>query len=208
MKRTKLFFDTEFTGLHKDTTLISIGIVSSCGREFYAELTDYDQLQVDDWLQRNVIDHLVGDIPLPDMMTASITDAHVFMRDTKAAIAPYLALWLDQFGDVEIWSDCLAYDWVLFNDMFGHAFSIPDNVYYIPFDLCTAFKMKGVDPDVSREEFSGMDGTKHNALHDARVIRACYEKLMGNDVRISIGTGDQLGNSFPEYLREMPIKVG
>lgn len=38
----KIFFDTEFTGLHKDTTLVSIGMVSEDNRQFYAELTDYD----------------------------------------------------------------------------------------------------------------------------------------------------------------------
>lgn len=46
--KTKLFFDTEFTGLHKNTTLISIGIVSECGCKFYAELTDYDKTQIDE----------------------------------------------------------------------------------------------------------------------------------------------------------------
>ena len=52
---TKLFIDTEFTGLHKGTTLISIGIISECGRRFYAELTDYDKTQLNDWLNENVI---------------------------------------------------------------------------------------------------------------------------------------------------------
>lgn len=37
----KVFFDTEFTGLHKNTTLISIGLISEDRRIFYAELTDY-----------------------------------------------------------------------------------------------------------------------------------------------------------------------
>jgi len=69
---------------------------------------------------------------------------------------------------------------VLFNNIFGSAFDIPKNVYYIPFDICTMFKLKGVDPDISREEFIGnsVDGEKHNALYDAKVIKACYEKLM------------------------------
>lgn len=35
----KIFFDTEFTGLHQNTTLISIGLVSDEGERFYAELT-------------------------------------------------------------------------------------------------------------------------------------------------------------------------
>ncbi|WP_376716592.1 hypothetical protein [Vagococcus carniphilus] len=54
----KVFFDTEFTGLHKDTTLISIGLIAENGNKFYAEFTDYDKTQIDDWLQENVINNL------------------------------------------------------------------------------------------------------------------------------------------------------
>ena len=41
------------------------------------------------------------------------------------------------------------------------------------------FKMKGVDPDISREEFADMnDGSqKHNSLWDAKVIKKCFELL-------------------------------
>ena len=35
---TKIFFDTEFTGLHQKTTLISIGLIAETGETFYAEL--------------------------------------------------------------------------------------------------------------------------------------------------------------------------
>ena len=55
----KIFFDTEFTGLHQNTTLISIGLISECGKTFYAEFTDYDKSQIDDWLQENVINNLI-----------------------------------------------------------------------------------------------------------------------------------------------------
>ena len=50
----RLFFDMEFTGLHKNTTPISIGIVSEGGKTFYAEFTDYDESQCDDWIKENV----------------------------------------------------------------------------------------------------------------------------------------------------------
>lgn len=173
MERTKIFFDTEFTGLHQNTTLISIGLVDECGNTFYAELTDYDKSQVDDWLQKNVIDNLI----LPKNQGNGIClDGYV---GNIEFIKEKLINWLSQFEQVEIWSDCLSYDWVLFNQIFGHAFSIPKNVYYIPFDICTLFIDRGIDPDISREEFSGMiDGSqKHNALWDAKVIKACYEKL-------------------------------
>ena len=52
---TKLFFDTEFTGLHQNTTLISLGIVAESGQTFYAEFTDYDDFNCDEWIKKNVI---------------------------------------------------------------------------------------------------------------------------------------------------------
>lgn len=170
----KIFFDTEFTGLHQNTTLISIGLVAENGHTFYAELTDYDIKQVDDWLEENILLNLI------------LNDGHdkpgvarCEIMGNRYQVADALKDWLSQWNSVEMWSDCLAYDWVLFCQLWGHAFNIPENVYYIPFDICTVFKMKDIDPDISREEFAGLDadGQKHNALWDAMVIKACYEKL-------------------------------
>jgi len=193
MKTTKIFFDTEFTGLHQKTTLISIGLISECGKTFYAELTDYDKSQIDDWLQENVIDNLRFKEPLqgedeyyiatrandnstPNDLYKSFS---LELRNESSVVKHQLLQWLSQFESVEMWSDCLSYDWVLFNQLFGHAFSIPKNVYYIPFDICTSFKEKGIDPDINREEFAGMKegAQKHNALWDAKVIRECHIKL-------------------------------
>lgn len=171
----KVFFDTEFTGLHQNTTLISIGMVAENGHEFYAELTDFDLSQVDEWLEKNVIANLV----LPESIQSSGGNIALDVRGNTEVVRLALIDWLSQFDDVEMWSDCLAYDWVLFCQLFGHAFKVPSNVYYIPFDICTVMKLKGVDPDISREELAGWTkGTaKHNALWDAKVIKACYEKL-------------------------------
>ena len=54
----KVFFDTEFTGLHKETTLISIGLVDENGRTFYAEFSYYYEVQCDKWIYENVIKNL------------------------------------------------------------------------------------------------------------------------------------------------------
>jgi len=35
-----------------------------------------------------------------------------------------------------------------------------------------------INPDINREEFSNITGLKHNALHDAKGIRECYNKLI------------------------------
>ncbi len=111
-----------------------------------------------------------------------------------------LEKWLEQFEHIEMWSDCDSYDWVLFCQIWGHAFNIPKNIYYIPFDISTLFKCNGIDPDINREEYGCdsitvnpdgsktptflnddgfvMDVKKHNALWDAIVIGRCRKKLM------------------------------
>ena len=91
--------------------------------------------------------------------------------------------WLQRFNQkIYMWSDCLAYDWVLFNNLFGGALEVPKFIYYIPFDICTLFEDRGIDPDIHRETFAELgEGNKHNALWDARVIKACYEKLMAQE---------------------------
>ncbi|MFS7399023.1 3'-5' exoribonuclease domain-containing protein [Carnobacterium maltaromaticum] len=187
----KVFMDTEFTGLHKGTTLISIGLVAENGKSFYAELTDYDENQVNGWLQKNVIDNLIlAKDPEYDGYGSSRwnpqtreTNARGTTEFIKGCVSRWLynlGDWVEKVEEVEIWSDCLAYDWVLFNNLYGVAFNAPGIIYYIPFDICTVFKLKGIDPDISREKFisNSVKGAKHNALYDAKVIKACYEKLM------------------------------
>lgn len=174
---TKIFFDSEFTGLHQNTTLISIGLVAETGKTFYAEFTDYSERQVDNWIQENVINNLHLTLLSVHGQSQRVGITHTVKGDSYL-IKNELTKWFTQFNQVEIWSDCLSYDWVLFCELFGGAFKIPKNVYYIPFDICTLFKEKGIDPDVNREEYAGLEGgQKHNALWDAKVIQACYEKL-------------------------------
>lgn len=188
---TKVFFDTEFTGLHQNTTLISIGLVAETGQSFYAELTDYDKSQIDDWLQENVISNLLLTqyIHGTNQSWERETENSVYVIGPSQTVKDRLERWIRRFDKIEIWSDCLSYDWVLFCQLFEHAFKIPNNIYYIPFDICTYLKIAGIDPDVNREEFAnhqvevntseqwGGAPKKHNALWDAYVIRECYKKL-------------------------------
>ena len=67
-----VYFDTEFTGLHKGTTLISIGLIASNGKKFYAEIVDYDRSQVNDWIKENVINNLWAVSKTIDECSASL----------------------------------------------------------------------------------------------------------------------------------------
>jgi hypothetical protein len=194
--KTKLFIDLEFTGLHQATTPISLGIVSECGKTFYAEFTDYDRTQLNDWLEENIIPNTWVAVHEPITSMGEVVgdsrwaDVHVF--GSSDYIKPFLEEWLSQFEKIVIWSDCLSYDWVLFCNIWGHAFSIPENIYYIAMDICTVFEMNNIDPDISREEYCEIENfteeknkvlyndfksVKHNALWDAFIIRECYNKL-------------------------------
>jgi hypothetical protein len=180
----RLFLDTEFTGLHQKTTLISLALVADDGRIFYAEFTDYDRHQDSNWVEENVIPNLL----FLDKESGYITKdpINVTFKGRKQEVTTALKLWLQQFDVVEIWSDVLAYDWMLFCDLFGDALSLPKNVYPYPFDICTLFKIKGIDPDISREEFSVNEPPyrkvptyrRHNALADAMSIKGCFEELL------------------------------
>lgn len=181
----KVFFDSEFTGLKKDSDLISIGLVSENGEGLYIEFNDYRTELVDEWIMENVISNLLHKNlnQLDD-----ICENAIYLKGDRKTATSLILNWFNTISSkdeqIEIWSDCLSYDWVLFNDLFGGALSIPEKIYYIPFDICTLFKLKGIDPDINRENFVGIKNTenKHNALHDAMVIKMCYDKLMNTNI--------------------------
>lgn len=186
----RVFLDFEFTGLHQNTTPISIGLVSADGREFYAEFTDYDRDQVNDWIEENVIPNtLYLSLPIEKRLDITMPANH-YLGDRRY-IVQRLSIWIRQFPLVEVWADCLWYDWVLFCELFGGALNLPRNIYYIPFDICTAFRISDIDPDIDREEYArsgtisrdntcsilGKNVGQHNSLVDARILKSCYDTL-------------------------------
>ncbi|HLO54801.1 MAG TPA: 3'-5' exoribonuclease [Saprospiraceae bacterium] len=181
---TRMFLDTEFTGLHQRTTLISLALYVDEGTYFYAEFNDYAERQLTPWIQENVISKL----QINQTFSFVKDGERVTMKGNKSQIKKSLKIWLMQFGMIEIWADVLAYDWVLFCNLFGGAFKIPENIFYAPFDIATLFRSKDLivpngkySGDISRFTYAGVriDGKQHNALEDAMVCKICYEKLMG-----------------------------
>lgn len=177
----RIFLDTEFTGLHQKTTLISLALVAETGEEFYAEFTDYDKSQVDEWVGANVLTKLWGS----DKAEREKHPAVVYAFGDREKITGEIKAWLQQFPFIEIWADVLAYDWVLFCELFGGALKLPENIFYIPFDLATVFRQKGwIEPrnkyekDVNRFEFAEADArNQHHALWDAKVELKCFQLL-------------------------------
>ena len=191
----KIFFDTEFTGLHKDTTLISIGCVSEDGRKFYAEFNDYDRTHCDEWINSHVLENLwfknpekqnYCRVPVDGESSDSILKNYsVGLLGDKKTISNEFNTWLTQFDKVEFVSDCSHYDFVLLIDLFGTAFDLPKQIspvcHDINQDIAKYFGITDAEAfDISREKIIGRGGSidkKHNALFDAEVIRDIYNLI-------------------------------
>lgn len=184
----RIFFDTKFTGLHQNTTLISIGLVSDEGERFYAELTDYDETQCDHWIPKNELDHLLlsGNTKLEkgleeDAMTTTVIG-------NKRDVGHELLTWLEGFGDdIQFVSDVCHYDMVLLYELIADgAMLLPEYINPFCHDLCQDISMildisEKAAFDISREQLltnRGIalpKGQKHNSLYDAEIIKAIYE---------------------------------
>ena len=211
---SRIYYDAEMTGLHRNTTLISLGMVSESGKYFYAEFTDYDSSQVNLWIRNNVLDNLIFDSPKFDIINATSKGWNVEICGTKEEIKKELLEWLDSelistdnrteleiengaTSFIEIFTDCYAYDWMLLVDLLaGDAMSMPEYISYIPIDLSTLLWVLEEDPDITREEFIFSENKnnsipkglkKHNSLYDAYVIKECFEKV------------DQMLNAIEDY---------
>lgn len=179
----KIFCDAEFTGLIQKTTLISIAFYCESGVSFYAEFTDYNENDIDNWVRENVISQLFLTDEFMKNNKTLYDNKKTYVKGNTIEIKEELIKWFNSIDDkIEFWGDCLAYDWVLLCELFGGALQIPEKLYYIPFDICTLFKLKNIDPDINREIFAGISSNdaKHNSEFDAMVIYKCYQKIMGD----------------------------
>lgn len=189
MNNIKIFFDTEFTGLRKDTTLISIGLVSEDKRQFYAELIDYDEEQCDEWIKENVIKKLYK-YNWKERESKYIPNYHL---GAKLQIGKVLCNWLAQFDSVEFVSDVSHYDMVLLIDLLGGVWGLPKHIcpacIDINQDIARKYNITLQQAfDESREDIlyqnhreNKVKGDKHNALYDAKVIREIYQILNNVD---------------------------
>lgn len=150
---TRVFLDTEFTDF-EDCELISIGVVSEDGREFYAERTDYDLSKCNDFVRETVLP-LLGQEP-------------AFVGTLKE-IGSKLQLWLGQFDQVEI---CVDYskDYELFGDLVRDPWFL---------DIHPAYRCRNIWNDIAAVDLSPywaeQGRHEHHALHDARANKYAFE---------------------------------
>lgn len=128
----KIFIDTVCVGSEDDLVVISIGLISDCGRTFYAEFNDYV--------------HISG---LPISVTKNLkyggffqkleqSGDDIYYKSIRSNIGDRMSNWLDKFGMVEICYNDLN-NWVLFSEILDDSFNYPKNIADLYFDLDVSF---------------------------------------------------------------------
>jgi hypothetical protein len=173
---TRVFYDTEFLENGRTIDLISIGMVSDDGREYYAVNRDMPvrRIRGHQWLMDNVVPalpHGQGDrrnhVPAKDLFDSM--DPVVKRRRT---IAREVAAFIQAAGDdVELWAWYGAYDHVALAQLWGPMIDLPDGVPMWTNDLRQEAHRLG-NPGMPAQA-----GRVHNALDDARHNRVMAQHL-------------------------------
>lgn len=152
----RYFLDTEFieSGAHKPIELISIGIVSDDGREYYAVSSEFNESDANPWVRDNVLPQ-IGDS----------------VRKSLGEIAAEVYTFCGAGAKVEFWGYYSDYDWVVFCQMFGSMVNLPKGFPMYCRDIKQLCDEKG-NPKLPQQGKG-----EHNAVADARWNRIAHRFL-------------------------------
>lgn len=154
----RFFYDCEFIEDGKTIELISIGVVDTDGREFYAVSTEFDDRRAGAWVRANVLPKL----PSPGDRA---------WRSRERIKSDLLDFLTAPGEDIELWAWIAAYDHVVLCQLWGRMIDLPKGVPMWTNDLKQECVRLG-NPQMPKQE-SG----EHNALADARHVKAMAEFL-------------------------------
>jgi hypothetical protein len=182
----RYYLDTEFVENGSTIELISIGIVSSDLREYYAINQECDFTKANDWVKENVLVHLPGkpDDNAIDPDRAWKTEKAIakdiicfvkqpfFKNDLSALDYKTLKQIEPKEGiDVEFWAYYGSYDWVVLCQLFGAMIDLPRGFPMYINDIKQWCKQLG-NPALPRQ-----DKGEHHALIDAKWVKTAWNFL-------------------------------
>jgi hypothetical protein len=188
----KFFLDTEFKEYHKQPKLfgipsgdpiptidlISIGIFSEAGKEYYALNQDCDinEVWADKWLRENVLQKIYEQETVAEARNLWPFTRHtmksIFLRNGKGRreIALEIEAFVNAHGLIEpqFYAYFADYDWVVFCQLFGRMMDLPKNFPMYCLDLKQIMASLSLN-SVWKKEWCPEDKFgAHNALEDAK----------------------------------------
>lgn len=178
-----IYIDTEFfeNGPCKPIELISIGMVSVDGREFYAERSTFDWQAVphDHWIQGNVRPNLLYQKEVKNKISWLVIHMNPLKTHVLGGypeIASAIRGWLSQFQDVQFYGYFSSYDWVVFCQIFGRMVDLPEGMPKYCMDLKQMMTERGLSEEWKRKACPDPVG-EHNALVDAKWNRSLHHNI-------------------------------
>jgi DNA polymerase III epsilon subunit-like protein len=174
-----VFADTEFTGEHSKTTLVSVGFVTLDNKKLYITLNDFNKGQVTPWLKKNVLSKIDKKL-------------NINKKEAYQKISKFLSDY-SKGEKIQLITAGKGLDLILIFDLFHqknlkkkymhYLYDLPKYLNHeFHLDIYTLFYLCGYNKKINREKFAELKGErkKHNALYDAMVIRKCFLKLIKN----------------------------
>ena len=150
----KYFIDTEYQLASGTIGLISVGIISDDGREFYAEVAGARHWVTSSWIREHVLPHLQGgDVAMPG---SDLTDK---LRRFIGDDIP------------EFWGWCCGIDYAVLCALFGMD-DWPMGWPYFFNDIAQSAREEGIVLEQIAVPFG-----RHHAMDDAREIKRLWEHL-------------------------------
>lgn len=182
------FLDTEFIEWAGGIDLVSIGIVAENGSTFYAESTNFDERNADQWVKDNVLSKLrwwgneesnkgfcnsctqvMGDI--------GFKNAEVF--GTNKLIAEEVLKFIGEDSFPQFYTYYGAYDWVLFCRLFGRMIDLPEGFPMYSIDLKQMMVERSLNKEWKQRVCPDPEG-EHNALVDATWNQSLFKAIWTN----------------------------
>ncbi|WP_136246065.1 3'-5' exoribonuclease domain-containing protein [Mycobacterium intracellulare] len=175
-------YDTEFLEDGHTIDLISIGIVCSDRREYYAVNSDMDEQRIkkDDWLCQNVVPHLPVNNPPEKFENTWIwsLNRRSTLLKPKWVIAnevrEFIAGCCEEGDTPFMWADHAAYDHLALAQLFGKMIHLPKGIPMYTHELQQLLNQIPGNWKPPKQ----YSGTKHHALDDARHTMHVYNAAM------------------------------
>lgn len=166
----KYFYDTEFIEDGKTIELISIGIVSEDGREYYAISTEFKEKNASQWVKDNVLKYL------PPRKVNPMYDSPRLAEESRAwksreQIKKDIIAFIGE-GKPEFWAYYADYDHVALCQLFGRMIDLPSGYPMYTNDI------KQLCVSMGNPQLPEQKTTEHHALEDARWTKMAYEFLI------------------------------
>ena len=180
-----VFLDTEFTGEHGRTTLVSIAMVTLDNQILELNLNDYNKKQVSSWLKKNVLKNIskTNQLNKKKAFEKISSFLHKYSSGKKIHIVT-----AGKTLDLTLLFDLYKFSKKNKKKNFHWLYDLPHYLSHDNhLDLNTMFLLAGYKK-INREKFANLKikKNKHNALYDAMVVKECFIKLLKKFPKLKI----------------------